>query len=666
MAQAGNKRAIKAGSAFIEFSLKDGKLRKGLKQMSRRLKAVGSLIARIGAGIKAASLVIVGAMTAAALSFAKLSDAIGKVSAKLGILPGELQKLQFAASLSGVTIETLNTALQRMVRRISEVAATGSGAAAGALRELGLDAHELAQLSPEEQLKRIADAMMAFPDGDRVRLAMAIFDTEGVGLVNLFRDGAAGIERLAAEFERLGLMIDAEDIKNATKLADAWAIMQRQLKMIVTLIGSAVAKDFAKLLKLTQETAAAVLHWIKDNRELVRTVAKVAIVVGTLGGALVATGLWIHMLGLAVGGFAKVLGVLMAAVGLLFNPLTWIVGIIGAGVVVFLKFTEVGRATADVLMEKFGAMGAFFQTTLGAIYNALLSGDLAAAGDVAMAALNVVWAKSLELLTAGWTGAWNAVLDTIDFALAKMRGALVAWENFQAKINQALFDGFWAYIDFFAKNVVTIIEWLTRAVLGVVGAIVKAFDSTLQMFDDVNPFVKQADYFENKNKREARAKWWDDQGAATQAWGDEKRGNVHANTGAIRNRGRGETRRDMGIRNRNHEAFLERQRERRERRREKRDKRVAEATENLAEKMDAWRNKVDEAESKKPKPGTPEYYAKEAAGGGGGAAAAIAQRGISNARAIQSLQGATVTWQERMLRASERTARNTANGRPMG
>ena len=77
-------------------------------------------------------------------------DELGKVSDKLGISTERLAGLQHAAELTGNSTRNLNLGLQRMVRRVAE-AAEGTGEAQNALAELGLDAKELAQLSPDHQ-----------------------------------------------------------------------------------------------------------------------------------------------------------------------------------------------------------------------------------------------------------------------------------------------------------------------------------------------------------------------------------------------------------------------------------------------------------------------------------------------------------------------------------
>jgi methyl-accepting chemotaxis protein len=131
-------------------------------------------------------------------------DKVAKMSARIGISTEALSELQYVAERSGVSVQSLGTALQRMVRRISE-AAKGTGEAKNAIKELGLDAQQLAQLAPDQQFMAIAQAMeQVATQGDKVRLAMKLWDTEGVALLQTLKGGAQAVEELRQRARDLG------------------------------------------------------------------------------------------------------------------------------------------------------------------------------------------------------------------------------------------------------------------------------------------------------------------------------------------------------------------------------------------------------------------------------------------------------------------------------
>ncbi|WP_163830717.1 phage tail tape measure protein [Spartinivicinus ruber] len=184
-----------------------------------------------------------GGLLAMVKSTADRGDPIAKHAAKLGFTVEGLQEYQYAAERSGVSTAQFNTASQRMVRRVSEAAA-GIGKTGKALKELGLDAKWLNSLKPEEQFEQISEAMKHIPNkADRVRLAMKLFDTEGVGLVNMLNGGKAGLEALRKDARATGNIISKEDAKNAEDFQDAFLDFKQ-------IIGS-VSKSFgAKFMPL--------------------------------------------------------------------------------------------------------------------------------------------------------------------------------------------------------------------------------------------------------------------------------------------------------------------------------------------------------------------------------------------------------------------------------
>jgi hypothetical protein len=161
------------------------------------------------------------------------TDALGKMADKIGIGTAELGGLRHAAELTGVATNTLDMGLQRMVRRVSE-AASGSGEAKDALIELGLSAKALNAMAPDEQFRAIADAMEGVAgQGEKVRLAMRLFDTEGVALVNTLKGGSAALIEMEQEAERLGLRLSRGLVKGVEKANDS-----------ITVLGSYIANVF--------------------------------------------------------------------------------------------------------------------------------------------------------------------------------------------------------------------------------------------------------------------------------------------------------------------------------------------------------------------------------------------------------------------------------------
>lgn len=156
-------------------------------------------------------------------------DRLAKTSAKLGLATDQLQALRFAAEKAGVENNTLDMALQRLGRRVSE-AAQGTGEAKNALIELGISAQQLNQLPLDRQMRVIADRFKDVKSQtDRVRLAFKLFDSEGVALVNVLKDGAAGLDEAEKRFRKLGAAITPEDAKKIERFNDAMTDLKTAL-----------------------------------------------------------------------------------------------------------------------------------------------------------------------------------------------------------------------------------------------------------------------------------------------------------------------------------------------------------------------------------------------------------------------------------------------------
>ena len=209
------------------------------KGMRASFEKTGSALKRMGGAIKklARGFTLLGAAATAALGLIvrnslKSIDALAKTSDKLGIATESLQGFRHAAELTGVSAQTADMAMQRMVRRIAE-AAQGFGEAQGALQELRLSAEALNKLSPDEQFQLIADAMARVESqADKVRLAMKLFDSEGVALVNTLALGSEGLREAQAELERMGASINRIDAAKVEIANDAMTRLGAAIKAL--------------------------------------------------------------------------------------------------------------------------------------------------------------------------------------------------------------------------------------------------------------------------------------------------------------------------------------------------------------------------------------------------------------------------------------------------
>lgn len=190
-------------------------------------------------------------------------DRVAKTSSKLGFNPGELQMARFAGEQTGVGSSTMDMALQRFVRRTAE-AAGGKGEAVGALKELNLEAATLMRMPLREQLTTLADAFARVPEeADRVRLAMKLFDSEGVSMVNTLQNGSQALDELFKKREAMGGLLSEQEAANIEKAADAWNAAATQIKSSF----QGMITDMAPILTSAAEVIAKAARGASGNAE---------------------------------------------------------------------------------------------------------------------------------------------------------------------------------------------------------------------------------------------------------------------------------------------------------------------------------------------------------------------------------------------------------------
>jgi hypothetical protein len=235
-------------AVFAAVQKRFRKLSATIDKVKNRFPLLSASFAKVGGFLKSAISTIVksalamGAAFTVALSAITIKtmssiDALGKMSSKIGTTAGSLAKLQFAAEQTGVSAETMGMAMQRFTRRAAE-AARGTGEAKGALKELNLNAAELLRLPLEDQMLALSKAFEDFEDFDKVRLAMKLFDSEGVALVNTLGAGSDGLQAMFNDAEALGLVLSEDAVDGVEAASDS---MNRLKTLFVGFSRQAVA-----------------------------------------------------------------------------------------------------------------------------------------------------------------------------------------------------------------------------------------------------------------------------------------------------------------------------------------------------------------------------------------------------------------------------------------
>lgn len=142
----------------------------------------------------------VAAIGAFAKSLINAADRLQDVSEQTGIAVSTLSALGNAAQLNGSNADSLNTALVKLNRSISD-AAGGSKEQLEAFKAVGVTLEDLQGLSPEQVFLKISDAFAGAENGaNKTAIAMALLGRSGAELIPVLNQGSEELRKYSATF----------------------------------------------------------------------------------------------------------------------------------------------------------------------------------------------------------------------------------------------------------------------------------------------------------------------------------------------------------------------------------------------------------------------------------------------------------------------------------
>lgn len=228
-----------------------------LKKVEEKLDGLKSTLTTIGISVTAASATLFG--------FAKFTADAGeeasKAAQKLGISTDALQKLEAAAYLGDISLDTLQQSLGIFSRQIVS-ARDGSADAAKALRKVGIDTKAFGGKLPSttQALSLIADRFASMPDGmEKSALAMDLFGRSGRDMIPFLNKGSAEIAKSALMAEKYGTVLSDVEIQLSNDFNDTIKESTLALKGLRNILG-------VGLIKVIKPLAEQFNQFISDNR----------------------------------------------------------------------------------------------------------------------------------------------------------------------------------------------------------------------------------------------------------------------------------------------------------------------------------------------------------------------------------------------------------------
>jgi hypothetical protein len=277
-------------------------------------------------------------------------DAVSKLSRRLGITTEALLGLRHAGELAGISVQAMDKALETFTRRMGEVKA-GSGEAKRGLEALGLSAERMIAMTPDKALLVIADRIETLgTQAEKAAAAYFLFGRAGAQMLNLFEQGAAGIEKAQKQAEKLGITLAGYDLTQIEAANDAVLSLKKSFSSLFQVLTIKIAPTIERLAVIMTKNREVLISIIGKFAIFVASAAAIAVAIKVVAVAvaflthkytiLLAKQIAVLAMGGPAGWAAIALGVGIAAVA--------IVTVNGALELTIGKFKELGTVAKSV------------------------------------------------------------------------------------------------------------------------------------------------------------------------------------------------------------------------------------------------------------------------------------------------------------------------------
>jgi TP901 family phage tail tape measure protein len=401
-------------------------------------------------------------------TFAELAPSIGMVAttaASAGVPLEELGAAIATMTRNGVKTENAVTALNAIIstflKPTDEAAAyakkLGFEMSSAAIKSEGLEGifKKISKLPPDAVSK-------LFPNIRALRGVLpALRNMEGFSDdIEIMKNRAGATETAFAKMSKT-LSMAFNKLKQAGLLA-------------LSVIGEALADDLRKAAGVFMRVISAVTTFIKQNKKLVVTAAKVVGLIALIGGGLLTLGAIAGTLSFAIGGLLTIVsavtgtisffaGIISGLISILTVSIStwWLVAAAVAAVgATFLIQSGVIGDVIDWFGAQFAKLKQFACTAFDGIKAAMASGDFALAARILWMSLQVAWQKGISVLLGYWISFKQAFMTA---TLETFYGALSIITDSWASLKSA-----W----------VSVVGFLKKFWIGFTGAIMKAWNNT--------------------------------------------------------------------------------------------------------------------------------------------------------------------------------------------
>ncbi len=289
------QKSIEAGKGHVSLGTDDSALKKGLDAAAARFQAWGQQIGAMANIFNAIGKQITDPFLKGLGVFADWGEAVRRGAQIAGV---RVEAFQEIAGATRQSAEELSVSMRHMSQFMFH-AASGTEQTRDALAALGLTFADLASLSPDQQILRLADGFRNLNnESARTGVAMEIFGRQGVGIMNQLRLGTEALRVRMQETRENGGVLSEADVALATVYNRSLSLLNTAIRGTWASLGAAAAPAMIEFYNAVRRIILVVKEFVDSNREMLGIVFRVfdamvtaAIPIGLLAGAFQAAGL---------------------------------------------------------------------------------------------------------------------------------------------------------------------------------------------------------------------------------------------------------------------------------------------------------------------------------------------------------------------------------------
>lgn len=216
-----------------------------------RLKGLNPLLGKVGKGLKTAALAVTGFVAAAGASAAtlsifsknqaKLADELTNTSNAIGVNREQLQLWRIAGDRVGLSGEKVADILRNVTERLGEFSRTGGGEAADVMDTLNLKIEEFRNLSPDEQMLKLGQAIGEIGSKSEQVALLEKLASDASQLQPLLEDNAAGLRAIFDQAQQEGAIYSEEELNKLTRANDIYNDIDLKIRGLTARIGAELA-----------------------------------------------------------------------------------------------------------------------------------------------------------------------------------------------------------------------------------------------------------------------------------------------------------------------------------------------------------------------------------------------------------------------------------------